>query len=70
MTKALYRKIDTRLSWGSVLSLDTDSIEELKLNSWSPLFNSQLPTRLVYSDASESACAAHISVDGTRPRVL
>ena len=31
MTKALHRKIDTRLSWGSVLSLDMDSIEELIL---------------------------------------
>lgn len=47
MTKALHRKIDTRRSWGSVLSLDMDSIEELKLNSRSLLFNSQLPTRLI-----------------------
>lgn len=73
MTKSLHRKIDSRASWGSKLTLDTDCIKELrfwldavpKLNSKSLVMKGHLPSRVVYSDASDTGCAAFVSIDGT-----
>ena len=71
MTKALHRKIDTRVSWDSSLCLDKDCNGELEF--WVTTIPSlnlrhleakvQLPTRLLYSDASNTGCAAYISAD-------
>jgi hypothetical protein len=70
MTKALHRQIDCRSSWDSVLNLDSESINELEfwlssvseLNCRSISIRPSLFRRVVYSDASNTGCAAFISV--------
>jgi hypothetical protein len=72
MTKNLHRKIDSRASWDNAMIVDADSIRELrfwqraasKLNSKSLVFKRRLPSRVVYSDASNTGCAAYVSMNG------
>lgn len=71
MTKSLHRKIDSRTSWGTPMTLDHDCIRELKfwleaiprLNCKSLVFIEHLPSRVVYSDASDTGCAAYVSIN-------
>ena len=72
MTKALHRLIECRTSWDAQLVLDADVLVELKF--WSahlqslncrPIWRKPvLPSRVVYSDASDVGCAAFISMKG------
>ena len=73
MTKALYRQIESRSHWRSKLHLDCQAIEELdfrvrELNRVNFRFISSeppSPSRFVYSDASNTGCAAFIALDDT-----
>ena len=61
------------LTWDSVLTLDSDSIKELQfwlrsvknLNCRSILLKPNLCRKVVYSNASNTGCAAFISIDST-----
>lgn len=73
MTKALYRTIESRSHWRSKLTLDYKAIRELefwvreskRLNF--RFISSEPPSssRIVYSDASNTGCAAYIELDDT-----
>lgn len=71
-TKSLHRKIDSRASWDNAMIVDADSIRELcfwqraasKLNSKSLVFKRRMPSRVIYSDASNTGCAAFVSMNG------
>ena len=73
MTKALHRRINCVLTWDSVLTLDSDSIKELQfwlrsvknLNCHLIVLKPSLCRKVVYSDASNTGCAAFISIDST-----
>lgn len=73
MTKALHSQINSRFGWDSLLTLSTESIRELtfwensvvKLNSRSLRPKPSRYTRVVYSDASNTGCAAFVSLDDT-----
>ena len=71
MTKSLHRKIDSRTSWDNAMFLDPDWAKELrfwqkaasKLKLKSLVFKRRLPSRVVYSDASNTSCAASVSMN-------
>ena len=66
-----HRVIETRTTWNSFVKLDLYAHHELqfwktevhKFNSHSLVHKPSTPTRFVYSDASNSGCAAFISLD-------
>ena len=70
-TKALHRTIDTKTNWRSKIVLNSHSIHELqfwvkeakKLNATFFEFKPSVATKLVYSDACSTGCAAYISVN-------
>ena len=72
MTKALHSVIDSRAYWNARVSLTTEAISELNywsanaraLNSRPFVYPVNIPHRIVYSDASEVACASYIYAEG------
>ena len=66
MTKSLHRALDRRHGWDSCVELDPCARKELEfwknnvsnLNSRSFLNTVRKPSRIVYSDASATGCAA------------
>ena len=73
MTKSLHRALDRRQGWDSCVELDPCARKELEfwknnvsnLNSRSFLNTFREPSRIVYSDASATGCAAFIAIDDT-----
>ena len=73
MTKSLHRALDRRHGWDSCVELDPCARKELEfwknnvsnLNSRSFLNTVRKPSRIVYSDASATGCAAFIAIDDT-----
>ena len=73
MTKSLHRALDRRQGWDSCVELDPCARKELEfwknnvsnLNSRSFLNTVRKPSRIVYSDASATGCAAFIAIDDT-----
>lgn len=73
MTKSLHRQIDSRSTWDCKVNLECDARKELefwfksvpKLNCRPLLIKPTLATRVVYSDASNTGCAAFISASNT-----
>ena len=71
MTKAMYRKIESRQLWHSKLILDNHVQQELdfwrkevnRLNFRFISADLPSPSRFVYSDASSTGCAAYIALD-------
>ena len=71
MSKALHRVVETRTTWNSCVKLDSHARQELqfwktevhKFNSCSLIHKLSVPTRFLYSDASNSGCAGFISLD-------
>ena len=74
MTKSLHRDLDRRQGWDSCVDLDPCARKKLKfwkdnvsnLNSRSFLNTVRRRSRIVYSDASDTGCAAFIATDDTR----
>ncbi|KAK2564547.1 hypothetical protein P5673_011997 [Acropora cervicornis] len=73
MTKSLHRALDRRRGWDSCVELDPCARKELEfwknnvsnLNSRSFLNTVRKPSRIFYSDASATGCAAFIAIDDT-----
>ena len=73
MTKSIHRALDRRQGWDSCVELDPCARKELEfwknnvsnLNSRSFLNTFREPSRIVYSDASATGCAAFIAIDDT-----
>ena len=73
MTKSLHRDLDRRQGWDSCVALDPCARKELEFwknnissfNSRSFLNTVRKPSRIVYSDASATCCAAFIAIDDT-----
>ena len=72
MTKALHSVIDSGAYWNARVFLTTQAISELNywcanaraLNSRPFVYPVNIPHHIVYSDASEVACASYIYVEG------
>ena len=68
MTKALHSVIDSRAYWNARVFLTTEAISELNywcanaraLNSRPFVYPANVPHHIVYSDASDVACASYI----------
>ena len=65
MTKSLHRALDRRLGWDSYVELEFWKNNVSNLNSRSFLNTVRKPSRIVYSDASATGCAAFIVIDDT-----
>ena len=73
MTKSIHRPLDHRKGWDSCVDLDPRARKELEfwkdnvsnLNSKSFLDTVRNLSRIVYSDASATVCAAFIAIDDT-----
>ena len=73
MTKSLHRALDCRQGWDSCVDLDPCPRKELEFwknnissfNSRSFLNTVCKPSRIVYSDASATGCAAFIAINDT-----
>ena len=71
MTKSLNKALDRRQGWDSCVDLDPFARKELEfwkdnvsnLNSRSFLNTVRTPSRIVYSDAGATGCAAFIAID-------
>lgn len=72
MTKALHSVIDSRAYWNARVVLTIEATSELSFwsvnarafNSRPFLYPSNIPRHIVYSDASQVACASYVCVQG------
>ena len=69
MTKSQHRALDRRHGWDSCVELDPCARKELEFwkNNVSRSFLNTVrkPSRIIYSDASATGCAAFIAIDDT-----
>ena len=74
MTRFSYKVVQSTASWNSCIQLDESSLQEL--NFWQQNIsshnkqriwrNNQIPSQIVYSDTSNSACGAILQIDGIK----
>ena len=74
MTRFSYKVVQSAASWNSCIQLDESSLQELNfwqqnitsLNKQQIRRNNKIPSQIVYSDASNSACGAISQIDGIK----